>query len=288
MKKEILQKLWNNRTKQVLSLLLVFTLMYAIGHQVGKVQEAVSSISSSSVQSQGMPMASMEAMNWGLGFGEDHAVPSGTLSSEEMKEYRAYYVGDTEESTEGNTIYLTFDCGYENGNTEKILDALKKHEVSATFFIVGHFLEENEELVKRMVAEGHTIGNHTYNHPDMTMENEEGFVTELESLASAYQSVTGQEISGFYRPPQGKFTKENLMKVKEMGYRTIFWSLAYVDWYEDEQPTKVEAFDKLLPRIHPGAIVLLHNTSATNGEILDELLTQWEEMGYQVKSLSSL
>ena len=154
---------------------------------------------------------------------------------------------------------------------------------------VGNYLETSPELVKRMVEEGHTVGNHTYHHPDMSkIAAKEDFQKELQDLEQLYQQITGQPLKKYYRPPQGKYSESNLKMAKEMGYHTFFWSLAYVDWYEDKQPTHEEAFQKLLGRIHPGAIVLLHSTSKTNGEILDELLTKWESMGYQFHSLDEL
>ena len=140
-----------------------------------------------------------------------------------------------------------------------------------------------------MVEEGHTIGNHTYSHPDMSkISDEESFKKELQSLESLYKETTGQELLKIYRPPQGKYSESNLEMAKELGYTTFFWSLAYVDWYENKQPTKEEAFNKLLKRIHPGAIVLLHSTSKTNGDILDELLTKWEDMGYSFGEIKDL
>jgi peptidoglycan-N-acetylmuramic acid deacetylase len=140
-----------------------------------------------------------------------------------------------------------------------------------------------------MIAEGHTVGNHTYHHPDMSQISDiASFQEELEEVEQLFLETTGQEISRYYRPPQGKYSEANLEMAKELGYQTFFWSLAYVDWYQDDQPTKEEAFEKLLGRIHPGAIVLLHNTSSTNGEILDELLTKWEEMGYRFGRLGDL
>lgn len=223
--------------------------------------------------------------NWGLGFGESGTQPAGNASAEELAKYNAYYIGSNAE----NTIYLTFDCGYENGNTAAILDALKKHDAKATFFVVGHFLESAPDLVKRMVQEGHTVGNHTYHHPDMSsISTKESFQKELDDVRALYQQTTGQEMAMYYRPPQGKYNTQNLKMAQELGYRTFFWSLAYVDWNTDSQPTHEEAFSKLIPRIHPGAIVLLHNTSKTNGEILDELLTKWEEMGYHFGTLDEL
>lgn len=223
--------------------------------------------------------------NWGLGFGESGKCPTGNSSAQELQKYNAYYVQDTKEKK----IYLTFDCGYENGNTEAILDALKKHNVSATFFVVGHYLESAPELVKRMVDEGHTLGNHTYHHPDMSkISDAASFQKEMDDVRSLYQEITGQEMAMYYRPPQGKYSVANLQMAKELGYSTFFWSLAYVDWNVDSQPSHEEAFEKLTKRIHPGALVLLHNTSKTNGEILDELLTKWEDMGYSFGTLDEL
>lgn len=223
--------------------------------------------------------------NWGLSFQQEGEPPVANATYEELAKYNAWYAQDTEEKI----IYLTFDCGYENGNTPAILAALKKHNVPATFFVVGNFLADNPELVKQIIAEGHTVGNHTYHHPDMSQISDmESFKKELQDVEDLFREITGQEISRYYRPPQGKYSEANLEMAKELGYQTFFWSLAYVDWYQDNQPTKEEAFEKLLGRIHPGAIVLLHNTSSTNGAILDELLTKWEEMGYSFGRLSDL
>ena len=114
------------------------------------------------------------------------------------------------------------------------------------------------------------------------------FQQELEELEQLYQETTGQTLPRFYRPPQGKYSEENLRQAQALGYRTVFWSLAYVDWYQDEQPTPEQAFEKLVPRVHPGAVVLLHSTSSTNAAILDELLTRWEELGYSFGRLEEI
>ncbi len=236
-------------------------------------------------EAQSLPALQFESEDWGLGFGEPGAQPAGNASAADLKAYHAYYVGDDTEPV----IYLTFDCGYENGNTEAILDALEKHDVQATFFVVGHFLESAPDLVKRMAQDGHAVGNHTYHHPDMAaIADTEAFQKELDDVAARYYAITGKELDRYYRPPAGKCNADNLRMAKEMGYATIFWSLAYVDWEQDRQPSHEEAFDKLTGRIHPGAVVLLHNTSQTNGEILDELLTRWEDMGYCFRPLSEL
>lgn len=225
-----------------------------------------------------------EGIGWGLSYGESGTQPAGNAAPWELEQYDAYFLDEDGEKV----IYLTFDCGYENGNTEKILDALKAHNAPATFFVVGHFLETEPELVRRMAEEGHAVGNHTYHHYDIDTLDEAGFQKELEDVEVLFQEITGMELSPYYRPPEGKCGITNLKRAQEHGYATCFWSLAYVDWDTNNQPTRQAALDKLTARIHPGAIVLLHNTSNTNGEILDELLTKWEEMGYTFAPLSEL
>lgn len=270
------RKQWSGITAQKVSIVAVlFLVMYALGALTAKKAESVGVLA----------LLHEKSENWGLGFGTEGKPPTGNASAEELKKYNAYFIGDTTQ----NTIYLTFDCGYENGNTEPILDALKKHDVKATFFVVGNFLETSPEIVKRMIAEGHTVGNHTYHHLDMSsISSMDAFKKETQDVENLFEQITGTPITKFYRPPQGKYNIENLKMAQELGYHTFFWSLAYVDWYQDKQPTKDEAFGKLLKRIHPGAIVLLHSTSSTNAQILDELLTKWEEMGYTIKPLTEL
>lgn len=232
-----------------------------------------------------LPAVQNEESNWGLSFQEEGKPPVANATADYLNKFNAYYARDTEEKV----LYLTFDAGYENGNTEAILAALKKHNAPAVFFLVGNYLETSPDLVKQMAADGHTIGNHTYHHPDMSkISTADSFQKELRDLETLYQKITGQPMKKFYRPPQGKYSEANLQMAKDLGYHTFFWSLAYVDWYENKQPSHEEAFQKLLGRIHPGAIVLLHSTSKTNGEILDELLTKWEEMGYRFGDISEL
>ena len=223
--------------------------------------------------------------SWGLSFRQEGAAPLGPAGSDQLRQYGAAYRVDELVKV----IYLTFDAGYENGCTEKILDVLKKHNAPAAFFLVGNYLEKNEDLVRRMVREGHTVGNHTMHHPDMsTLSDRAAFEKELRDLEQHYREVTGQEMPRYYRPPQGIYSQENLAMAKEMGYKTVFWSLAYVDWNNDSQPTREQALAKLLPRTHNGAVVLLHSTSRTNAEILDELLTRWEEQGYRFGQIGEL
>lgn len=222
---------------------------------------------------------------WGLSFPSAGAAPNGPTSRETLREYDAAYVGDPEEKV----LYLTFDAGYENGCTAQILDTLKKHDVKAAFFLVGNYLQKNADLVRRMVEEGHIVGNHTMTHPDMSAITEkEAFQKELSGLETLFKEVTGKELPRFYRPPQGIYSEENLKMAKELGYRTVFWSLAYKDWENNNQPTADYALGKLIPRTHNGAVILLHSTSKTNAEVLDELLKQWKNLGYRFETIDNL
>lgn len=164
--------------------------------------------------------------DWGLSFQSEGAPPVANASQEYLRNFDALYVGDANQKE----IYITFDAGFENGNTERILDALKKHGVKATFFLVGNYFETQPELVKRMAEEGHTIGNHTYSHPDMSKISDiQSFQTELQKNEALYRDILGSEMPKLYRPPQGKFCEENLKMAQQLGYSTVFWSLAYVD-----------------------------------------------------------
>ena len=231
-----------------------------------------------------------EVTNWGLSFDQEGQPPVGNASVKDLAAYDAWYVGDTGKKT----IYLTFDAGFENGYTAEILDTLKQHKVPAAFFLVGTYIRDNPDLVKRMTEEGHIVGNHSMNHRDMSAVTDEAvFRKELESVEVAYQSALGDvkkktKMPKYYRPPEGKFCPANLEMAQKLGYKTIFWSLAYVDWNVDRQPTREEALNTLLPRTHKGAVILLHSTSKTNAKVLGELIERWKAEGYKFGTLDEL
>ncbi len=223
--------------------------------------------------------------SWGLSFRTEGQAPIGPANSAILAKYDGAFLGDVNEKK----LYLTFDAGYENGCTAQILEVLQKHQVPAAFFLVGNYMEQNPDLVRRMAQEGHIVGNHTMHHPDMSKIQElEDFRKELAELEKLYRDITGEELPKYYRPPQGQYSEKNLEMAQKLGYKTVFWSLAYVDWKNDDQPTADYAFAKLLPRTHNGAVVLLHSTSQTNAQILDALLTRWKEMGYTFGTLAEL
>ena len=223
--------------------------------------------------------------SWGLHFTGEGQTPSGPAPQSQLDRYDAAYIGDTSEKV----LYLTFDAGYENGYTEEILDTLAQHDVPAAFFLVGSFMERNADLVRQMVEQGHIVANHTAHHPDMSkIAKMEDFQAELSAVETLFTEITGKELPKFYRPPQGVYSESNLEMAKQLGYKTVFWSLAYADWDNNNQPTPAYAMGKLLSRTHPGAVVLLHSTSKTNAQILDDILTEWKNQGYRFQSIDRL
>ena len=223
--------------------------------------------------------------SWGLSFRQEGAPPVGNADRQQLRQYDAAYLGDPSKKV----LFLTFDAGYENGSTEKILDTLKEQQVPAAFFLVGNYIEKNADLVRRMEAEGHIVGNHTMHHKDMSkITDEAAFTKELQDLEKLYEDTVGKPMPKYYRPPQGIYSEDNLRLAQKLGYKTVFWSLAYVDWNNDSQPTREQAFKKLLPRTHPGAVILLHSTSKTNAEILGELIEKWKAEGYRFGTLEEL
>ena len=221
---------------------------------------------------------------WGLSFQTPGGAPAGPVGPERLRELGGAYL----DPDGGKVLYLTFDAGYENGYTAQILDVLKEREVPAAFFLVGDYLERNPDLVRRMTEEGHIVGNHTMDHPDMSGLSGDAFAAQLGDMEALYEDITGQTLPKFYRPPQGLYSEENLKQAQALGYQTVFWSLAYADWDNDNQPDPDAAVEKLTGRLHDGAVILLHATSKTNAEILDRLIGKWQEMGYRFAPLTEL
>lgn len=221
---------------------------------------------------------------WGYKKNSNHERPDIGKYQELLVKYGAYYVDDSGEKT----IYLTFDNGYEQGHTEDILNVLKKESVPATFFVTGHYVEEEPELVKRMVADGHIIGNHSYHHPDFTVISKQSIKEELESLEQAVADISDQKELKYLRPPRGTFSEQTLQWSNELGYIHIFWSLAFKDWLTDQQKGWQYAYDQIMNQIHPGAIVLLHTVSSDNAEALQRVISDLKKQGYLFKSLDDL
>lgn len=221
---------------------------------------------------------------WGYKKGQGGEIPEIGSYNPLLQEYGAYFA----DQSGGKYIYLTFDNGYEEGYTPQILDVLKKENVPATFFVTGHYVETAPELVKRMVDEGHIIGNHSYHHPDFSILTKEAMQKELEDLAEKVGEVSDQKDLKYLRPPRGIFSEQTLEWANELGYIHIFWSLAFKDWETSNQKGWRYAYEEVMEQIHPGAIVLLHTVSKDNAEALAALITDLKEEGYQFKSLDDL
>ena len=183
-------------------------------------------------------------------------------------------------------VYLTFDNGYENGYTEGILDVLKKEQVPATFFVTGHYLESVPDLVKRMVQEGHIVGNHSWSHPDFSQMSDERIKDELDKVKVKTAELTGQKEMVFLRPPRGIFSERTLKVSRDAGYLHVFWSLAFVDWKVDQQRGWEYSYNEMLKQIHPGAVILLHTVSKDNADALEKAIVDIKKKGYVFKSLN--
>lgn len=199
-------------------------------------------------------------------------------------DYNIIYMGSPEEKK----VWLTFDLGYENGNTAKILDALKNKNAEAAFFVCGNVLNRNPELVKRMVEEGHTVCNHTDTHADLSKLSKEEIQQELSTLEDAFHELTGKQMSRLMRPPEGKYSENSLAIFQELGYTPVFWSFAYKDWVDGEQPDPAAALKTVSDRTHPGMVMLLHSTSATNAAIMGDMIDQLRADGYTIGTVHEL
>lgn len=221
---------------------------------------------------------------WGYKKNNDHEVPDIGKYQDMLEKYGAYYADFSGEKN----IYLTFDNGYEEGYTDDVLDVLKEADVPATFFVTGHYVKSEPDLIKRIVDEGHIIGNHSYHHPDFTIITKEAIQTELEDLEKEVAAVSEQTELKYLRPPKGIFNEQTLQWANELGYIHIFWSLAFIDWNTDGQKGWEYAYEQIMQQIHPGAIILMHTVSSDNAEALEKLIDDLQEQGYRFKSLDDL
>lgn len=211
-------------------------------------------------------------------------LPPGAQMDINIRQYDGYYIGDTDYKQ----IFLTFDEGYENGYTEKILDILKEKDVQAAFFVTKTYIRDNPELILRMAEEGHIVGNHSVTHADFTTLSDAEIIEELNGCAEAYKGLTGEDMPMFFRPPEGVYSVRTLEKTQEAGYKTIFWSYAYNDWDTKNQPGKDAAYNMAMNNYHNGAIMLLHAVSKSNTEALPDIIDDLREKGYTFSSLGEL
>lgn len=234
--------------------------------------------------------ADTTAHNWYCVHVKDHVQPRVGADIEFAEEYGGFYIdhAHADMRDDDRVIYLTFDAGYENGNVAKILDVLKEKEASAAFFVLGNLITHDTALVKRMAEEGHLVCNHTVHHRDMTKVSDTDFLAELQALERIYEETVGGKMAPYYRPPEGRFSRDNLVCAKENGYQTIFWSFAYPDWDNAKQMPPERAKQKILENVHNGEVMLLHPTSATNAAILGDVIDELRAQGFRFGTLDEL
>ena len=224
---------------------------------------------------------SNKKIGWGIKRNSNHEQPDvGKENREILEESNGICLGNSQDKI----IYLTFDEGYEAGYTSKILDILKENDVKATFFLTAHYVNTQEELVQRMIDEGHIIGNHTVNHKSMPDLSEEEIKKEVMDLHQVIYEKFNYEMK-YIRPPKGEFSQRTLQLTNSLEYTTVMWSFAYEDWNEDKQPNEEKSKQKILDNLHNGEIMLLHGNSKTNTNILDSVIKESKNMGYTFKSL---
>ena len=226
---------------------------------------------------------STKVKGWGFVRKKGSAPEVPVAQQEELQKYGGYYLGDTE----NKEIYLTFDEGYENGYTAKILDVLQAKNVPAAFFVTGPYLEGQRDLVQRMIDEGHIVGNHTVHHPNLGESDDEKIKSELNGLNEKCEEIYGVTMT-YMRPPEGAYSERSLAVTQSLGYKTVLWSHAYKDWDVNLQLGTENAVNQVVPYFHNGEILLLHAVSKDNAEALPMIIDKAEEEGYVFKSLDEL
>lgn len=222
------------------------------------------------------------AVLWGPGHQADaENRPTAPIGlQEKYKDYNCLFIGDKDQKT----IYLTFDQGYENGYTTPILDTLKEKNVRAVFFLTGHYVQDQPQLIERMVQEGHVLGNHTNKHIDTTEAPLETCQKDLQELNDMVREGFGVECK-LFRFPEGKFSEQSLALVKQSGMKSVFWSFAYADWDPNKQMAPSDALEQLTSHLHNGAIYLLHSVSATNAAVLGDFIDAAKAKGYEFAAI---
>ncbi len=201
-----------------------------------------------------------------------------------LEKHGAIFLGDTNQKE----IYLTFDNGYENGYTVKILDILKEKKVPSIFFVTGHYVKDKPELVQRMVSEGHIVGNHSWSHPDVTQISNDQLKSELLKVKTAVADITSQKEMTYLRAPRGIFNESMLAASRTEGYTNVFWSAAYKDWDPATQKGSQYAYTQVMNQLHPGAVILLHSVSKDNTEAMTRIIDDARKQGYEFKSLNQM
>lgn len=264
------------RMKKILGLAIVCLIVILFSYSIVQMKNEISQVNAK-------PYSTLDntKIGWGIKRNGEHIQPDlGKKNRELLEKYDGIALGDSEKKY----LYLTFDEGYEAGYTSQILDILKENDVKATFFLTAHYLNTNEELVKRMIDEGHIVGNHTVNHKCMPELTEEQMKDEVMKLHQSVYAKFGYEMK-YIRPPKGEYSERSLFLCKQQGYTTVMWSFAYLDYDENKQPSEEKAKQMILDNLHNGEVMLLHGNSKTNVTVLDFVLKEAKQQGYEWKSL---
>ena len=261
----------NRKNKIMLTSLIVIIFSLSVISMQAENKEIVTSANTVSNQKIG----------WGIKRNDNHEQPNvGSKNKKVLEENEGICLGNKDKKY----LYLTFDEGYEAGYTPQILQTLKENEVKGAFFITAHFVNTQSELVKQMIDEGHIVGNHTVNHKSMPDLTEEQIRTEIMDLHHTIYEKFGYEMK-YIRPPKGEFSERTLKYTNTLGYKTVMWSFAYEDWNENKQPDEAASKEKIIKNLHNGEIILLHGNSKTNTNILDSIIKEAKDMGYEFRSL---
>lgn len=218
-----------------------------------------------------------DTFSWWFTRNQQHQIPATNRDTAQLlAQNNAFYVLPNNDKN----IYLTFDCGYELGYTAKILDILDRQHIKAAFFITGHYIQSQPDLVKRMQTSGQLVCNHTWNHPDLTTVSQDKFNQEIMSLDQKFSELTGSPMSPYLRPPMGNYSATSLRWAQELGYATVFWSMALQDWDPNKQPGAESVHKSILDNIHPGAVILMHAVSQSDTEALEQIIIDLQAQGY--------
>lgn len=262
--------------------IIAFIAVIVVGIAViNNTNKATNILTSATLDQSQIESLSNKKIGWGIKRNDNHDQPDvGSTNKAILDKYQGMYMGNSE----SKKIYLTFDMGYEAGYTEKILEVLKQNDVKATFFITAHYVNTQPDLVQRMIDEGHIIGNHTVNHKSMPDCSLDTIKTEMMDLHSAIYEKFGYEMK-YMRPPKGEYSEKTVAYTNTLGYTTVMWSFAYDDWDESKQGREEYGKQKILNNLHNGEIMLLHATSKDNANILDEVIKEIKNQGYEFKNL---
>lgn len=244
-----------------------------------KAEENSTNVAETTLEASGVRMDikdySSDSVTWGPGNIKDHKRPTDPENLQnKYGELNAQWL-----LPEGKNICLTFDEGYENGYTAQILDTLAEKNIKAIFFCTYDYVKDNPTLVRRMINEGHIVGNHSYNHYNMTQIDLETASDEI-TMMHDYVAQMFQYEMKYFRFPEGAFSEQTIALAADLGYRSVFWSFAYADWDRDNQPDEAEAYNRITSSVHDGEIMLLHAVSKSNADILGRVIDDIEKEGY--------